>query len=279
MLYGTAWKKERTTALVVEAIRAGFEGVDTACQPKHYREDLVGEALLILEERYHVPRSDVWIQTKFTPLGGQGPEVPYDVAAPLEDQVAQSLETSLRHLGRVDSFLLHSPLRTFEDTMTVWHRFEQAVDDGLVSQIGISNCYNFPFFRRLYDAARVKPKVLQNRFYAESNYDADLRTFCLEHGVHYQTFWTVSANHHLLTAKHFRYDGGREMPNPIALAADRLKVPPALVLYAWLIRVGHQPLSGTTTHIHANLKCPDLANDLSSDEVDQIARLFPFRGE
>ena len=44
-VYGTAWKKERTTELVTEAIRNGFTGIDTACQPKHYREDLVGEGI------------------------------------------------------------------------------------------------------------------------------------------------------------------------------------------------------------------------------------------
>lgn len=49
-MYGTAWKKERTSDLVVQAVRAGFRGIDTACQPKHYREDLVGEALLRLEK-------------------------------------------------------------------------------------------------------------------------------------------------------------------------------------------------------------------------------------
>ena len=30
-------KKERTTALVVAAIQAGFRAIDTACQLKHYR--------------------------------------------------------------------------------------------------------------------------------------------------------------------------------------------------------------------------------------------------
>ena len=44
-LYGTAWKKEKTTNLVLQALKAGFAGIDTAAQPKHYREDLVGEAL------------------------------------------------------------------------------------------------------------------------------------------------------------------------------------------------------------------------------------------
>ena len=44
-IYGTAWKKENTAELVTEALRTGFTGVDTACQPKHYREDLVGAGI------------------------------------------------------------------------------------------------------------------------------------------------------------------------------------------------------------------------------------------
>lgn len=51
-IYGTAWKKERTTELVVQALRAGFRCFDTAAQPKHYREDLVAEGIrtVLLEE-------------------------------------------------------------------------------------------------------------------------------------------------------------------------------------------------------------------------------------
>lgn len=37
LIYGTAWKKEATTSLVIKAILNGFRGIDTACQPKHYR--------------------------------------------------------------------------------------------------------------------------------------------------------------------------------------------------------------------------------------------------
>lgn len=44
-IYGTAWKKDETKDLVKEALVAGFRCFDTAAQPKHYREELVGEAL------------------------------------------------------------------------------------------------------------------------------------------------------------------------------------------------------------------------------------------
>ena len=50
IMYGTAWKKERTAELVVQAVREGFRGIDTACQPKHYFEPGVGAALRTLEQ-------------------------------------------------------------------------------------------------------------------------------------------------------------------------------------------------------------------------------------
>ena len=37
LIYGTAWKKDATTQLVIQAVLNGFRGIDTACQPKHYR--------------------------------------------------------------------------------------------------------------------------------------------------------------------------------------------------------------------------------------------------
>jgi len=45
LIYGTAWKKDHTRALVRQALLAGFRGVDTAAQPKHYQEDLVGQGI------------------------------------------------------------------------------------------------------------------------------------------------------------------------------------------------------------------------------------------
>ena len=44
-IYGTAWKKDQTKRLVKEALTQGFRRVDTAAQPRHYQEALVGEAL------------------------------------------------------------------------------------------------------------------------------------------------------------------------------------------------------------------------------------------
>ncbi|MEJ2468256.1 MAG: aldo/keto reductase, partial [Campylobacterales bacterium] len=98
LIYGTAWKKERTAELVKAALHCGFRGIDTACQPKHYREAGVGEALEAAAAE-GIARDALFVQTKFTPLEGQDPAaVPYDKNAPLERQVEQSFKTSQANL-------------------------------------------------------------------------------------------------------------------------------------------------------------------------------------
>ena len=37
VVYGTAWKKERTAEYVAQAVKSGFRFIDTACQPRHYK--------------------------------------------------------------------------------------------------------------------------------------------------------------------------------------------------------------------------------------------------
>ena len=190
LIYGTAWKKERTASLVEQALNAGFRGVDTACQPKHYNEPGVGEGLASALSG-GLERQDIFVQTKFTSLGGQDPaRIPYDAEAPLTDQVFQSFERSLANLRTIwlDSLVLHSPPRRHRDLMLVWRAFESLHGQGLVRQLGVSNCYDEAVFARLFAEAKVKPAVLQNRFYKRSGYDRGLREICRRDQVVYQSF-------------------------------------------------------------------------------------------
>src|SRR5436305_4949807 len=98
-LYGTAWKEDRTAALTELALRLGFRGIDTANQRRHYFEAAVGEGLAAAYRAGIVARADVFLQTKFTYQSGQDHRLPYDPAARLSVQVAQSLAGSLEHLG------------------------------------------------------------------------------------------------------------------------------------------------------------------------------------
>src|SRR5215471_13073411 len=142
-IYGTAWKKHATTALVRTAVAAGFNAIDTANQPRHYSEPLVGEALAALTADGWT-RESLFIQTKFTPLGGQDHRRPYDPQAALKIQVTQSFESSLKNLrtDRVDSYLLHGPYShpaLGDEDWEVWAAIEDIYRSGLAGMIGISN--------------------------------------------------------------------------------------------------------------------------------------------
>ena len=264
ILYGTAWKKERTSALVMQAFYAGFRGIDTACQPKHYNEPGVGEALLRLQEQ-GVPRSEFYLQTKFTPLTGQDPDhVPYDATAPLPDQVAQSFAVSCRnlHTDQLDGLILHSPLSTPAQTVTAWRALEDIQLQGGTKQLGISNCYDLRMLQTLYQQARVKPALVQNRFYSATGYDTVLRAWCRERGILYQSFWTLTANPHLL-----------EHPTLAAIARRHRKTP-AQVLFGFLGQQGVVPLTGTTSALHMREDLASFDDPLGSYEIDSLEQLL-----
>jgi diketogulonate reductase-like aldo/keto reductase len=264
IIYGTAWKKAATEHLVSLAIEKGFRGIDTACQPKHYDEPGVG-AGVAASLKQGLTRADLYLQTKFTSLTGQDPErIPYDPKASLADQIAQSVAASLKNLRTdyLDCVLLHSPMPTMTQTQAAWRTLETFVDTGQVRQLGISNCYNRVDLERLYETARIKPAIIQNRFYAETNYDRDIRAFCAQSQIIYQSFWTLSANPHVLAHK-----------TMTALASIHQRST-AQILFRYLTQIGVVPLTGTQseTHMRDDLSIFDF--ELTIDERGVIDALL-----
>lgn len=264
LIYGTAWKKYLTADLVEQAVKAGFTGIDTACQPKHYLESGVGEALQRLQTQ-GINREALYIQTKFTPLAGQDPDqIPYDKDARSATQVAQSFEVSKKNLQTdyVDALLLHSPLFPFAESMRVYRAMEIIHDNGQALRLGISNCYDLGVLRRLHEEASIKPTIVQNRFYADSGYDSVLRRWCDDHGITYQSFWTLTANPHIL--------GSRALFD----LARKYGKSEAQVLFRYLSHIGIVPLTGTTSlqHMVQDLEIFDI--DLTSDEIEKVTRLL-----
>ncbi len=256
MIYGTAWKKDQTEDMVYKAVKAGFRGIDTACQPRHYFEAGVGDALERLFDE-GINRDELFIQTKFTPESGQDRHsIPYDETAPFEEQVLQSFEVSQKNLrcDTVDSLVLHSPLYPLTNLMKVWRGMESVYANGGAKQLGISNCYELPWLEYLYENATVKPAVVQNRFYADSGYDIALRQWCSEKGIIYQSFWTLTANPFIL--KHPVVD----------TICEKYGQGPAAILYRYLTQSGVAPLNGTTSleHMQSDLAIFDFRLDEES---------------
>jgi diketogulonate reductase-like aldo/keto reductase len=264
-MYGTAWKKEATAQLVQLAVQSGFTAVDTANQLIHYQEALVGEALQALEKKGN-QRDGLFVQTKFTPLGGQGGQPPYDPTADITTQVRQSFDSSLSHLGTdyVDSYVLHAPHSQRglgEADWEAWAAMEDLYRSGKTKMIGISNVAADQL-AKLCEQASVKPMIVQNRCFAALAWDKQIREICQAHGVIYQGFSLLTANREVLVYPE------------VQKIARRLDAGPAQIIFRFAMQIGMLPLTGTTSerHMKEDLQAEQLV--LSDQEVQRIESIL-----
>jgi diketogulonate reductase-like aldo/keto reductase len=259
-LYGTAWKEERTPALVELAVRAGFRGIDTANQRRHYFEAGVGEGLTAAYRAGVVKRAELFLQTKFTYRPGQDDRLPYDPAASFAEQVAQSMASSLEHLGTdyVDSYVLHGPSSGYGWTNVddeVWEAMRKEREAGRTRMLGVSNVG----LRHLERVIRVgAPAFVQNRCYARLGWDREVRLFCAQHKIIYQGFSLLTANMDVL--RH----------SLVTRVAARESVSAAQVVFAFARRVGMLPLTGTSDVEHMRQDLAGVGLQLEDEVVRAI---------
>jgi diketogulonate reductase-like aldo/keto reductase len=268
-MYGTAWKEDRTQALALEAITTGFRALDTANQRKHYVEEEVGGAVRTAIASGTVTREDLFLQTKFTYQHGQDYRLPYDPDCDLTTQVRQSVASSLEHLSvtRIDSYILHGPSQSSglgQADWETWHAMENAVDEGLVGLLGISNV-SVDQLDALISGARIRPVFVQNRCLARASWDAEVRALCQTQNVIYQAFSLLSGNWQLLLKKRVT-----------EIARHHNKTVPQVV-FRFALQLGMLPLTGTTDggHMRHNLDIFDFT--LTSDETETMLALGQSR--
>jgi len=261
-LYGTAWKEERTQALVDQALAAGFLGIDTANQRRHYVEAAVGASVAAVLARGEVARDELFMQTKFTYVEGQDARLPYDPHADLRTQVRQSFDRSLEHLRveRLDAFLLHGPRGGRDlaaDDVVVWRAMEELHTEGRVRLLGASNV-NVAQVAALGELAEVPPALVQNRCFARLGWDREVRALCRAHDVVYQGFSLLTANREVLG-------------EPALLrAARQYDATPAQVVFALARQLGMVSLTGTSNPLHMREDLASVDLELTAAEVSEL---------
>ncbi|HJQ82120.1 MAG TPA: aldo/keto reductase [Lacipirellulaceae bacterium] len=265
-LYGTAWKEEATERLTGLALQQGFRGIDTANQRRHYDEAAVGRAVSAAITSGLLSRAELFLQTKFTFSRGQDHRLPYDPAAPIGEQVEQSLASSLAHFGTdtVDSFILHGPsVRTglSDDDWAAWRAMEQTHDSGQARLVGVSNV-SLGQLQLLWRGARVRPRFVQNRCYARLGWDRAVREFCAAHDVVYQGFSLLTANREVLAH-----------PDMAQIAASHGRSV-SQVVFRFALEVGMIPLTGTSDPRHMREDLDAFNFSLEPAEVRQIEHLL-----
>lgn len=264
-VYGTAWKEEETERLVRLAIEAGFRGIDTANQRRHYHEAGVGAAVAGAIADGLVRRDELFLQTKFTYVGGQDHRLPYDPAADYPTQVRQSLASSLEHLhvDVIDSYVLHGPSRRFglaAADLEVWQTMEELHATGKTRFLGISNV-GLDQLDALCAQAATAPSFVQNRCFARNGWDAEVRAFCRVHDIVYQGFSLLTAN-------------VAELRNSrIARLVERVGHTVPQIVFRFALQVGMQPLTGTTDPAHMNEDLQAFSFELSDEDVHLIENI------
>ncbi|KAJ5795330.1 hypothetical protein N7457_001929 [Penicillium paradoxum] len=281
-IYGTAWKKDRSADLVYNAIKAGFRAVDTAAQPRHYEENLVGDGIRRAITDGIVTRTELYVQTKFSPVSAQDmADMPYDPSATVTNQVHASIKSSLHNLrskddpssvdeAYIDTVVIHSPLSTLAHTLEAWHALETYVPHQ-IRNLGISNC-TLPMLRELCTSPQitVKPSVVQNRFHEQTLFDVPLRAFCGENHVIYQSFWTLTANPDLVRSE------------PVQKLAQTVNITPEAAFYTLVMGLGDVAvLNGTKneSRMKEDLAAPKQVEDFTKQQPDLWQQLLTeFRG-
>lgn len=262
MLYGTAWKEKDTARLTHLALQNGFRAIDTANQRKHYFEEAVGDGIAQAIAEGLVSRSELFIQTKFTHLGGQDHRVPYEPAADPGEQVEQSLHSSLQHLqvDHLDSYVLHGPSsRTGwnETDREVWQAMEALQVAGKTRLLGVSNV-GPDQLEALLEIAKVPPSFVQNRCFAAYGWDREVREVCQKHGIVYQGFSLLTANSREIEGAH------------IQQLAARVKRTAAQVVFAFARQIGIWPMTGTSSSEHMTEDLGSFDFELSQADLDMM---------
>ncbi|MCW7553820.1 aldo/keto reductase [Endozoicomonas gorgoniicola] len=261
-IYGTAWKEQATKDLVLKALKSGFRAIDTANQRKHYFEAAVGDALTASG----IDRSNLFLQSKFTFRPSQDDRLPYKPDASVREQVEQSFASSLQHLGTdyLDALLLHGPLfgeGLCNDDLEAWSAMEAIYHSGRVKAIGVSN-FSASQLEDLNHHSATRPAWVQNRCFAITGWDRDVRQVCQRHGIGYQGFSLLTAN-----------PAVSQQPAFQAIVA-KTGLTPAQVIFQSAKRMKILPLTGTSSpgHMLEDLACNRVT--LTEDDVTIVENIL-----
>lgn len=201
-------------------------------------------------------------------MQGQDPHaLPYDPESTIAEQVHTSIRSSLRNLRPLsdesssgstflDCLVFHSPLPTIADTLVAWRTAESYVPHK-IRHLGISNVH-LPTLEQLFSTAKIKPAVVQNRFHPGTQFDTQVRAFCVGESIVYQSFWTLSANPEILKS------------SEVSALADQAGLTAYEAMYCFVLACNNVViLNGTTNEKH-------MLGDLAAvQKTRDFASLYP----
>ena len=254
------WKidKAEVADVVVEAIRAGYRHLDSACD--YGNEKQVGEGIRRAIDQGLCTREELWVTSKLWNTYHR------------KEHVVMAMDQTLNDLGLdyLDLYLIHFPIALqfvpFETRyppewvfdprdetpmmkpdqvplQETWEGMERLVDGGLTRYIGVCN-YSVSLLRDLINYARIAPAVLQVESHPYLTQQTLMR-FCAEQDVAVTAFSPLGALSYL--ELDMAMPGESVLQQPVVVAiAERLGKTAAQVVLRWGVQRGNSIIPKTS---------------------------------
>lgn len=224
-----------------QAIELGYRHIDTA--NAYFNEKAVGRVV----NGGEIPREDFFVTTKLFPQS-----YPYE-------QCKKDIDATLDRLGMnyVDLLLLHQP---YGEYTQAWKAMEEAVAEGKVRSIGLSN---FPMhkIKEIMDVTTVVPAVMQVEINPYWN-QHELKEQLASENITFEAWYPLGHGDQKLLSE------------PIfAKLAEKYGKTPAQIILCWHIQERNVvfPKSLNPEHIAQNIEIFDF--ELSDGEIADIDSL------
>jgi len=228
---------------VYYALKTGMRLIDTA---RYYGNEVgVGRGLQKAIDEGIVTRGEVFITSKI--YGGN-----YERAGEIIDDILKDLNVEY-----IDLLLIHQP---GADDEGVYKAMEDAVYDGKLRSIGISNYYTKTQVNEVLSFADIVPAVIQNEnhiFYQNK----DLQEYVKQYGIVIESWYPFGGRGH--TAENFN----NEIITKIANAHN---VTSAQIILRWQIQDGYIAIPGSSNADHIRENFDIFGFELSENEMQEI---------
>ena len=229
------------------ALRDGYRLIDTA---RIYGDEAgVGRGIRRAIEEGVVTGGEIFVTTKMWTSD--------------YDNGDAAINASLERLGLdyIDLMILHHSQP--ENDVAAYKAMEQAVADGRLKAIGLSNYYDPDDFDRMVNSTSILPAVLQNETHPYHQ-STDMKEHIAQYGTVLESWFPLGGRGNTQTL----------FNDPVitTIAAAHGKTS-AQVILRWHLQDGHIAIPGSHNEKHIQENCDIFDFELTQDEMAQIAAL------
>ncbi len=244
-------KGEVCETALLRAFEVGYRLIDTA--NVYMNERAVGRGIA----RSGIPREEILVTSKLWPI-----QFPYKKAT-------RAIDETLSRLGLdyIDLMLLHKP---YGDVKGAYHALEEAVENGKVRMIGVSNFIEEDL-EKLLPACTHKP-VLDQIEISPCFYRKSLCDYLISRNILPQSWCPLGSGDKKL------------LSDPVvAEAANNHHKTPAQIVLRWHLECGYLAIPGTKspTHVRENIDIFDFSlTDSEREALSNLPRgksVFPMK--